>query len=219
MKVIVLAAGQGYHLDGFNKLLLKHPITNERIIESYIRLFGRDNLHFVLGYRAINVIHNYSNLNYIYNSDWAIANNSLSLSIVLDETPCIVLSGDLFLDDSLVEKILKGPPNLTVTKNNDARSSSSLNIIKNNSSIISEIYQGKLKNPRDLEAMGIYKICDESLLKSWKKKCLKNKNLFVGQNLDFSKSNIYSLEIFGNDLFEINHPDDYLRYLDSQRLS
>lgn len=214
MKVIVLAAGQGYQLDGFNKLLLRNPHTNERIIESYLRLFNRDNLTFVVGYRAINVIHNYPNLNYIYNEYWATFNNSLSLYLAIDNNPTIVISGDLFLKDSILDKIYSKDDNLVITQNNELRSINSLNVSCNDSFRIKSIYQGKIKNIKDYEAMGIYKITDKNLLKSWKNNCLNNKDKLIGQNLDFENYEVISVVADNDEIKEINCTDDYLRFKD-----
>lgn len=214
MKIIVLAAGQGYKLDGFNKLLLRNPFTKERIIESYIRFFGKENITFVLGYRAINVIHNYPDLNYIFNKNWATANNSLSLSMALDDNPTIVISGDLFLKDSIIEKIFNGRDNLVITMNNESRTSTSLNVNSDEKNIIHDIYQGRVRDINDYEAMGIYKISDKKILKTWKNNCIKNKHRFIGQNLDFSQNNIFSQISNSQEIFEINAPEDYLRFRD-----
>ena len=40
MRAIILAAGQGFKLDGCNKLLLKDPNTGEMIIDQYLRFFS-----------------------------------------------------------------------------------------------------------------------------------------------------------------------------------
>jgi choline kinase len=212
MKVIVLAAGQGFQLDGFNKLLLKNPFTGDRIIETYINLFGKENITFILGYRAINVIHNFPNLNYIYNPDWAVYNNSYSLSLALDNNPTIVLSGDLFLKETILDKINCSHENLIISQNNDARSANSINVTFDDNFLVKKVYQGKVENINDFEAMGIYKISDPKLLKSWKNNCLKSRDKFIGLNLDLSISSVYTKIAEDKEIFEINNPDDYLRY-------
>ena len=42
MKVIILAAGQGFKLDGFNKVLLKDPARNRTILDLYLDTIRSD---------------------------------------------------------------------------------------------------------------------------------------------------------------------------------
>ena len=65
MRVIILAAGQAVQLDGYNKLLIKDPSTKKTILDMYLEAFQGHDVTIVLGYRAINVMHEYGDLNYI----------------------------------------------------------------------------------------------------------------------------------------------------------
>ena len=95
MKVIILAAGQGLQLDGYNKLLIQDPLSGKSILDKYLEAFAGMEITVVLGYRSINVMHKYPSLKYIYNRDWAVWNNSYSLSLAITEEPTFVISGDL----------------------------------------------------------------------------------------------------------------------------
>ena len=44
MRAIILAAGQGYKLDGFNKLLIVDPKDNKTLLDKYVDAFGEENL-------------------------------------------------------------------------------------------------------------------------------------------------------------------------------
>ena len=90
--------------------------------------------------------------------------------------------------------------------------------IENN--IISEVYEGKLRDINDPEAVGIYKITSSSILRSWKKKCIENKNLFIGQNLPFQLSDtpIESFDIGDFRFDEVNNPLDYIKLLEAQKI-
>jgi len=212
MRVIVLAAGQGYQLDGFNKLLIKNPVDGERIIDKYIELFEGKELTFVLGYRAINVMHNYPDLNYIYNNDWAVTNNSYSLSLAISDEPCYVVSGDLFFDQALIDELDMAPPNLVVTQMRDNRTLSAVNVSSDKKGVVEEVYQGKLRSFDHPEAVGIFKISSPDLLRIWKRNCLEYGNLFVGQNIPFNESdNVFLHNIPSYRVDEINTPMDYLR--------
>jgi len=214
MRVIVLAAGQGFQLDGFNKLLIRDPIDNKLIIEKYRDAFDGMDITIVLGYRAINVMNTYQDFNYIYNSDWAVTNNSYSLNLSLNEEPCYVVSGDLFIEPELIKMLEDSGPNLVLTQNRASRSLNALNVSSDNNGNIKELYQGKLREANDPEAIGIFKISAPEILKKWRRNCREYGNLFVGQNLPYDlKSPILSVDIQDQRLDEINTPLDYIRLI------
>jgi len=215
MRVIVLAAGQGYQLGGYNKLLLKHPVFGKRIIDQFIDMFSNDSLTFVVGYRAIEVIQEYPQMNFVYNPDWQITNNAYSLSLAIDDTPSVVISGDLFIDLSIKEYIYNSPDNCVFTQFKENRQLSALNcIVRDN--MVKELYQGSIRSVDDPEAVGIYKIFDKSLLRQWKNNCVSFGNLFVGQNLQFDLIPIYSQEIENGLVAEINTVFDYLNLINQE---
>ncbi len=216
MRAIILAAGQGFKLDGCNKLLLKDPKSGERIIDQYLRFFNHMDITVVVGYKAIEVVQIHPNLNYVYNSNWQITNNSYSLSLALDENPCFVLSGDLFLDENLIDAMADGAPNCLLTEKRENRELNSLNCILNEHQEIKELYQGPRRHKEDPEAMGIYKICNRDILRIWKKNCLEHPNLFCGQNLRFDISPISSFDIGSLRLDEVNTVLDYLRIINNK---
>ena len=218
MRVIVLAAGQGYQLDGFNKLLIKHPEEGSRIIERYQEAFRGKDMTIVLGYRAINVMHNYPDLDYIYNGDWAVTNNSYSLSMAISDEPCYVISGDLFFDPKLITELDEAGPNLVATQMRENRTLSAVNVSATENGVIDEVYQGKLRNMQHPEAIGIFKISDPKLLSAWKRNCLEYGNLFVGQNIPFEDGvDVISHDVSGYKIDEVNTPMDYLRILESAK--
>ena len=59
MRTIILAAGQGYKLGNFNKLLLKNPYSNETILDMYQDMFSETKITIVVGYQAINIMNKY----------------------------------------------------------------------------------------------------------------------------------------------------------------
>ena len=118
MKLIVLDAGDSFELDGFNKLLIKHPTTKKTILDTYIDLFKPSEIERVVGYRAMEIMTEYPSLNYIFNSKWQTTNNSYSLSLSLSETPCYIISSDLFINQNLINK-LNLHDNCLVAMNNE----------------------------------------------------------------------------------------------------
>ena len=213
MRAIILAAGQGFKLDGCNKLLLKDPKNGEMIIDQYIRFFKGMDITVVVGYKAIEIIQLYPNLDYVYNSDWQITNNSYSLGLALNDDPCLVISADLFTDEKLINELINYESNCLLTENKENRELNSLNCALNDDGQIGELYQGPRRNNDDPEAMGVYKINDKEILRLWKKYCLNHPNLFCGQNLRLDISPVYSYSIGNFRLDEVNTVYDYLRII------
>lgn len=217
MRAIVLAAGQGYKLDGFNKLLIVDPKDEKTIIDKLIDAFGAENLKVVLGFRAINVMNRYPNLNYVFNNEWNVTNNSYSLALAIDNEPCYVLSGDLIIQPEFLELLKKSDKNIVVTRNREQRTSTAINTICDTEGNVQEFYQGKLKNHDDRESMGIFKIMDTELLRQWRQNCFDKPNNFIAQNLPLN-SGKKIIELISDDykIFEIDTPIDYLNLINSQ---
>ena len=213
MRTIILSAGQGIDLDGFNKLLIKCPKRNKTILDLYLEYFKGTKITVVLGYRAINVIHNYPKLDFIYNKDWNLYGNSYSLGLALNEEPCYVISGDLFFNKEIIKKMENINKDILVCKNTENRSLKSVNVKIKKKGGIEEIYMGRVKDPKDQECMGIFKIISKNILKEWKKNCLKKRNVFAAENLNFAKKKIHILNIDKHKFNEINTPQDYLNMI------
>ena len=106
-KAIILAAGESYDTsDIFPKILLKNPITNETIIESFLKNYG-DNTLFVLGFRALSILNMHPNINVVLNHSWAITKSAHSLSLAIN---CLspneivdIYSGDYFIEDEFFD--------------------------------------------------------------------------------------------------------------------
>ena len=214
MRTIILAAGQGFQLDGCVKLLIRDPQSGNRIIDQYIKLFKRSNLTVVVGYKAIEIIQRYPDLTYVYNSEWKITNNSYSLGLALNGDPCYVLSSDLFVSQETIKILKDAKPNCILTENKENRELNSLNCMIKNDNQIAEIYQGPRRNIQDPEAIGIYKISDKNILESWKINCLRYGNLFAGQNLRFDLSFVYSVDKGSYAFNEINTVYDYINLIE-----
>lgn len=216
MRAIVLAAGQGYQLDGLNKCLIKDPADGRTLLEKVALAFAGARITVVVGYRAVAIMQAQPQLEYVYNKDWAVTNNSYSLALALTtDEPCYVLSSDLVFEPALIRALDSGPPNAVLTECRENRVLSAVNCAVEGSRV-TELYQGPLRKVTDPEAIGIYKISDSRLVRAWRQNCLQHNNLFVGQNLpvhgDYPRVDTFDL---GQHRFwEINTPLDYLRLLD-----
>lgn len=215
MRLIILAAGQGYKLDNFNKILIKDPVTGKTLLERYLQLFSQYEITIVLGYKAIEVMNQFpSNLfpiNYIYNHEWKTTKNSSSLALALDDKPCVIISGDLFFDEKMVELISKGTDTIFVHKQQNKTTDIRCKCDKNDR--VTSIYWSK-EYDNDYETLGIFKIMTPKILKEWKNNCIKNKDKFVAQNLPYTKFPFHIID--KKDIFfhEINTHQDYIRLME-----
>lgn len=214
MRVIVLAAGQGFQVDGMNKCLIRDPQQGERIIDKIINAFPHYEITVVVGYQAISIMHDYPQLHYVYNQDWGITNNSYSLGLALNDEPCYVVSCDLIFEPGLIKAMDNAPENIILTELRENRTLTSINCAIANNRVI-ETYQGPLRNRQDPEAIGIFKISDTKLLRGWKQNCLQYRNLFIAHNLPLT-DNLQPVTAFDKGrhrFFEVNTPLDYMRLL------
>jgi choline kinase len=214
MRAIILAAGEGFLLDGMVKCLVRAPHDGRPLLERMIDGFARHTLTVVVGYRAVDVMQQYPDLDYVYNADWATTNNSYSLGLALNDEPCYVLSSDLVFESELVDELDAAAPNLVLTEHRENRIPTSVSCALAGDRVM-EFYTGPIRAPADPEAMGVYKVSEPSLLRRWKRNCLKHSHLFAGQNLALGEGapELYAHDVASHLFYEINSPADYLRAL------
>lgn len=215
MRLIVLAAGQGFKLDSFNKLFIRDPQTKETILEKYLRLFANYEITVVVGYKAVAVMSQYPDLDYIYNDQWRITGNSYSLCLALDERPSVVISSDLLFDEEMVALIEQSPENSVLVSHSENKGVNTVRCTVKED-IIQSMYMGE-EHHQDPETPGIYKISDVQLLRQWKKNCSMNKNVFAGLNLPVESGKIIAVNKKDIPLHEINTPLDYLNLIKTIR--
>ena len=211
MRLIVLAAGQGFKLNGFNKLFIRDPRTKETILEKYLRLFAKYDITVVVGYKAIAVMSQYPDLDYVYNDQWRITGNSYSLCLALDERPSVVVSSDLLFDEEMVTLIEQYPENSVFVAHSENKGINTVRCTLEDD-IIRSMYMGE-ERYQDPETLGIYKICDTQLLRQWKKNCSMNKNVFAGLNLPVENGKVIAVDKKDINFHEINTPLDYLNLI------
>ncbi|MGJ0363779.1 NTP transferase domain-containing protein [Aliarcobacter cryaerophilus] len=209
-QVIILAAGKSLQLDGVNKALICHPITKKSILEYAVEAFSGKKIIVVVGFRAIQIMQKFPQLDYVLNPDWALTNNAMSLALALNDKPTYVISGDIFIDKKLIERLDKASPDLALVSNRENRILSAIHFVVNSDNKICETYQGPIKDIKHPESLGIFKISNPEILRSWKKRSLEHSNLFAGQLLPCKEQSI-SVEYLNDEFFyEINTPIDYL---------
>ena len=211
MKLIILAAGDSFELNGFNKLLLKNPLTRETILDQYIRFFKPTSIKIVLGYKAIDIMNEFPNFDYIINENWQTTGSAYSLYLALNKEPCYVISSDLFFSKSLPEKVLNKFDNHICTVKSESKRLTSLNT-KVSNNLVNEVYRGR-SNKDDFELVNFFKIINPDILNLWKKNCKNNPEAYVGELLPYSEFEISNISVDKSDLFEINTHLDFINYL------
>src|SRR5690606_16619466 len=111
----------------------------------------------------------YPQLDYVVNYDWALTNNAMSLGLALDERPSYVVSGDVFFDRPLIEKLDAAPADLVLTEARENRTLTAIHCMLRENGTIEETYQGAVRNVRHPEAIGLFKVSNAELLERWKK--------------------------------------------------
>lgn len=216
MRLIVLAAGQGFKLDGFHKLYIRDPATGEPLVERYRRLFAAWPLTVVVGYQAIRVMNDYPDLDYVYNDQWSITGNSYSLSLALDDRPAVVVSSDLFFDEAMVELIAAAPANAVVVMRSENKQAHSIRC-QVEGGVVRSVYLGEPKRADDVETTGIYKVSDPVLLREWKRACAHSRSVFAGLNLPLGGGDVAAVDKGGCFFHEVNTHLDYLGLIRGRR--
>lgn len=216
-RAIILAAGQGFQLDGMNKALIRHPGTGKTILDHAVEAFAGKKITVVVGFRAIQIMESYPMLDYVINPDWALTSNAMSLGLALTEDPCYVVSGDIFFSKDLIEELDAAPANLVLTDNRENRSLTAVHCITDDDGRVIETYQGPVRDILHPEAIGLFKISDRNALREWRKLCIRHGNLFAGQVLPCDHVPVKSYPLHEHMFEEINTPADYLRLLVKSR--
>lgn len=114
MKAIILAAGKGKRLGKkIPKPLAK--ITNEKTVldsqvEKLSKKIGRRNIIVTVGYKKESILKHYPNLTYVHNLDFhktQTAKSTLLAIRKITEEDVIILDGDLFFDEELLDLLIK----------------------------------------------------------------------------------------------------------------
>lgn len=216
-QAIILAAGRGHQVDGMAKVLIRHPATGRTILEHAVDAFAGKRIVVVVGFRAVQIMESAPALSYVINHDWSLTNNAMSLGLALTDEPTYVVSGDIFFDRDLVERLDGAGPDLALTENRENRALSAVHCALREDGSVSETYQGPIRDIAHPEAIGLFKVSDRETLRRWKRLCTAHGNLFVGQTLPCDGARIMSVPRGAFVFQEINTPTDYLRLLERSR--
>jgi choline kinase len=220
---IVLAAGKSLQLDGISKALIRHPRSGRTILDHAIAAFDGLRITVVVGFRAIHIMQHYPQLHYVHNPDWALTNNAGSLGLALAEIgdePCYVVSGDIFFERSLIQRLDRAAPDLALTSAREKRALSAIHCVTADDGRIVETYQGPVRSMAHPESVGLFKLGSPGLLRAWQRRCVEHANLFAGQLLPCGDGDVpvVSEALHRDELFyEVNTPVDYLQLIEATR--
>lgn len=216
-QVIILAAGKSLQLDGISKVLLRHPVTGKTILDYAIAAFAGKKITVVVGFRAIQIMQAYPQLSFVYNPDWALTNNAMSLALALSEQPTYVLSGDIFLAPELIQRLDGMGGDLVLTSTREKRSLTAIHCVLGAEQQITETYQGPVRSMSHPESVGLFKISSPAVLREWQRRCFAHANLFAGQLLPCDLGIVEAVELRDEFYFEINTPTDYMQLIAESR--
>lgn len=221
--VIILAAGKSLQLDGISKALIRHPRSGRTILDHAIEAFAGKRITVVVGFRAIHIMQHYPQLHFVHNPDWALTNNAMSLGLALAEapdTPTYVVSGDIFLERRLVQRLDRAGPNLVLTSDREKRSLSAIHCVLgrgDDGQRVVETYQGPVRSMAHPESVGLFKASSAQLLRTWQRRCVEHANLFAGQLLPCDGDTVRAEPLAGELFYEVNTPSDYLQLIEETR--
>lgn len=204
-------------LDGMSKCLIRHPRDGKTILDHMAESVHEIPITVVVGYKAVEIIERYPYFNYVVNHDWAITNSAYSLGLALDDSPCIVAPGDIFVNKQTMDCLLRGNSDCALATRRENRGLTAINA-EICDERINEIYMGPLHDPCDVELVGIFKISSPELLSIWKKNCMVHSNLFCGQTLPVAPALPSISPCFMDQrcmYHEINTVSDYIRLVRS----
>ncbi len=220
-RAIILAAGKSLQLDGVSKALIRHPRDGRSILSHAVDAFAGKRITVVVGFRAIHIMQHFPQLHFVHNPDWALTNNAGSLGLALAELgndePCYVVSGDIFLDRTLIERLDSAAPDLALVSPREKRTLSAIHCVTDAQGQVLETYQGPVRSMAHPESVGLFKISSPALLRTWQRRCVEHANLFAGQLLPCADEAdpVHAEPLLrGESFYEVNTPADYLQLMD-----
>lgn len=214
-RVIVLAAGRGNQADGMAKCLIRHPLSRATVLDHLVAAFAGKRVTVVVGFRAIQVMDHYPQLDFVLNEHWADTGNAMSLALALDDEPTYVVPGDVFLDQSLVEEMDGAGPDLALISTRENRIPTAIHGVLDESGRVTGTYQGAVRDIAHPEMLGLFKMSTPQLLENWKRRSTRDGHRFAALTLptDTADERVVAHPISTHQYDEVNTPADYLRLI------
>lgn len=213
--LLILSAGRGIGIDGFHKLKLVDPGTEETLLGRYIRQFG-ERVTIVVGYHAAELMSSFPQYDYAYNHAWFETGSAFSAHIGLDKAPVLIVPSDLVISDEAVEEIQAQSGNAIFSRNTENRGINSVNVSCEGRRI-TEVYRGPKRSGGDPEFCGIVKITDQETVDLLSKTCEENPELFLIECVGMLAERFEHHQLDGA-LQEINTIDDYFTMFEGNKI-
>ena len=192
---LVLAAGQSITKDSsIPSLILKNPANSKSLIENIVEKYEKKS-YFVVGYQSMTILNDYPNINAIVNPNWQITRSAASLTLGLQAIPndaiVDIYPSDCFLGSKFFNEFVEKNESylIAAVKRENISKNSVILQIDASQERIKDSYKGNIKDPSDLEAIGIFRAPAKDL-KNW---C---------SSLGASVANIYSVETIPKEAFK-----------------
>lgn len=216
-QVIVLAAGRGNQADGMAKCLIRHPTDGLSVLDHILSVFSGRRVIVVVGFRAIQVMDHYPQLDFVINEHWSDTNNAMSLGLALDNRPTYVVPGDVFIQGDLIEYLDGLGPDVALVCHHENRIPSAIHAVVGEGGSIASAYQGAIQDMANPELLGMFKISTPEVLQEWRQRCVRNSHWFAGMALPFNLSPILPADVGTHRYDEVNTPADYWRLIQATR--
>lgn len=216
-QVIILAAGRGGQADGMAKCLIRHPRTGKTVIDHAITAFQGKKITVVVGFRAIQVMDHYPELNFAINENWVGTGNAASLACALSDEPTYVVQGDVFLSEDLVAELEVIEHDFALTSNRENRIPQAIHGVLDEKQNITSAYQGRIRDQANPELLGLFRVSTPEALDVWRRNSRNHSQMFASTTFPFSEFPIRAHDLSGHEYPEINTPSDYLRLIKESR--
>ncbi len=216
-QVIVLAAGRGSQADGMAKCLIRHPQNRRSVLDHIISAFEGRRVIVVVGFRAIQVMDHYPQVEFVINDNWSDTNNAMSLGLALEDRATYVVPGDVFVSKGLVGYLDGLGPDLALVSHHENRIPTAINAVLHDDGTIASAYQGAIQDMSHPELLGTFKVSSTIMLAEWRRRCILNSHWFAGMALPFDVGHVAPAEVGDHTYQEVNTPADYLRLISATR--
>lgn len=216
-QVIVLAAGRGSQADGMAKCLIRHPQNRRSVLDHIISAFEGRRVIVVVGFRAIQVMDHYPQVEFVINDNWSDTNNAMSLGLALEDRATYVVPGDVFVSKGLVGYLDGLGPDLALVSHHENRIPTAINAVLHDDGTIASAYQGAIQDMSHPELLGTFKVSSTMMLAEWRRRCILNSHWFAGMALPFDVGHVAPVEVGDHTYQEVNTPADYLRLISATR--
>ena len=223
MRAIILGAGSGSRLGGYNKLLIKDKTgctILERITLDLMRIGIRD-ITIVVGYKAINVMSKYPAAKYVINPIFDVTNSAYSTALAFqeDNSPAILVYGENIYPRGNPFENMNQEANLMLTSTQTKTDKNATGPICNVGGEVVGVREGLGVFP---ESIGIFTFWDTELINEIVKWGLLMKKAYMGIALDKALKELPDIKMrvvnYLYRKFEFDTPQDYLDYLNSNEI-